>query len=228
MASHENNALLNGSRSPARTIWMLAWPVILDQSFNTMVQYVDSAMVGSLGPIATAAVGSNSSTIWLVHGLMYAFGAAFAVVAARQIGAGNTKAVQHTVRQALLAIVAFSIVVTTIMRSIAYRLPLWIGVDSQVVPDAGLYMSYIAAAYPFTILFAYMANLIRSSGDTRSPLISNIITNVANIIGNFFLIFPTRNIVLFGNEFSLYGADLGVEGAAIATAGATALSSLIL
>ena len=169
MASHENNALLNGSRSPARTIWMLAWPVILDQSFNTMVQYVDSAMVGSLGPISTAVVGSNSSTIWLVHGLMYAFGAAFAVVAARQIGAGNTKAVQHTVRQALLAIVAFSIVVDHL--SCDHRLPFapLIGVDSQVVPDADFYMSYIAAAYPFTILFAYMANLIRSSGDTRSP-----------------------------------------------------------
>lgn len=228
MATQPKNVLLDGSRSPARTIWMLAWPVILDQSFNTMVNYIDSAMVGSLGAVATAAVGSNSSTIWLVHGIMYAFGAAFAVLAARQIGAGNIKGVQHTVRQALLAILGFSVVVTTLMRSVAYKLPVWIGVDAQVVPDAGLYMSYIAAAYPFTILFAYMANLIRSSGDTRSPLISNIITNVANVIGNFFLIFPTRQVVAFGDEFTIYGAGLGVEGAAISTAGATVLSALIL
>jgi len=228
MSSRHYSSLLDPSQTPARTIWLLAWPVILDQSFQTMVHYVDSAMVGSLGAVATAAVAANSSTIWLVNGMMYAFGAAFAVLAARQIGAGNNTAVQHTVRQALLAVAGFSVVVTTLMLSIARTLPVWIGVEDQVVPVAGTYMSIIALAYPFTILFAYMANLIRSSGDTRSPLIANIITNVANIVANYLLIFPTRQVSLFGWGFLMPGAGLGVKGAAIGTAGATALSALIL
>ena len=228
MSSRQYSSLFDPSRTPARTIWMLAWPVILDQSFQTMVHYVDSAMVGSLGAVATAAVAANSSTIWLVNGMMYSFGAAFAVLAARQIGAGNNMAVQHTVRQALLAVVGFSAVVTTLMLSIARILPVWIGVENQVVPVAGTYMSIIALAYPFTILFAYMANLIRSSGDTRSPLIANIITNVANIVANYLLIFPTRQVSMFGWDFVMPGAGLGVKGAAIGTAGATALSALIL
>ncbi|PKL21027.1 MAG: MATE family efflux transporter [Spirochaetae bacterium HGW-Spirochaetae-4] len=228
MSSRQYNSLLDPSRTSARTIWILAWPVILDQSFQTMVHYVDSAMVGSLGAVATAAVAANSSTIWLVNGMMYSFGAAFAVLAARQIGAGNNTAVQHTVRQALLAVVGFSAVVTTLMLSIARMLPVWIGVEDQVVPVAGTYMSIIALAYPFTILFAYMANLIRSSGDTRSPLIANIITNVANIVANYLLIFPTRQVSMFGWDFVMPGAGLGVKGAAIGTAGATALSALIL
>ncbi|MFA5569998.1 MAG: MATE family efflux transporter [Sphaerochaetaceae bacterium] len=220
--------LLDQSHSPTKVIWLLAWPVVLDQLFTTLLQYVDSAMVGSLGAVATAAVGANSSTIWLVNGLMYSFGVAFGVLVARHIGAGEKEAVGHTIRQAFIAIIAFSVVVTTIMRSIAFKLPYIIGVDESVAHDAGLYMSYIALAYPFTILFAYMANLLRSSGDTQSPLISNIITNVANIIGNTLLIFPTREISLFGSTFTLYGADLGVQGAAIATAGSTVLSALIL
>jgi putative MATE family efflux protein len=228
MALNKNKSLIDSGMSPGKTIFALAWPVILDQSFNTMVQYVDSAMVGSLGAVATAAVGANSSTIWLVHGMMYAFGAAFAVFAARQIGAGDKEEVHHTVRQALLTIVAFSIVVTTFMHSIAHKLPLWIGVSAEVAPDAATYISYIAKAYPFTITFAFLANMIRSSGDTRSPLISNIITNVANIIGNFFLIYPSRTIKIFNQQINIYGANLGVEGAAIATALATALSALIL
>ncbi len=207
---------------------MLAWPVILDQSFHTMVQYVDSAMVGSLGAVATAAVAANSSTIWLVNGMMYAFGAAFAVLAARQIGAKNSAAVHHTVRQSLLAIVGLSLLVATVMLQIAPRLPYWIGVEAIVAPEAATYMWYIALAYPFMILFMFMGNLIRSSGDTRTPLISNIITNVANIAGNFFLIFPTRSMTLFGIDITMPGAGLGVKGAAIGTAGATVLSALIL
>lgn len=228
MSSRSHRSLIDSSHSPARTIWMLAWPVILDQSFQTMVHYVDSAMVGSLGAVATAAVAVNSSTIWLVNGMMYAFGAAFAVLAARQIGANNTQAVHHTVRQALLAIIGLSLVVTSIMLRIAPLLPTWIGVEPQVAPAAATYMGFIAAAYPFTILFMFMANLIRSSGDTRSPLISNIITNIANIVGNFILIFPTRKLSVLGFEFTMPGADLGVKGAAIATASAMVLSSLIL
>ncbi|MGI6467372.1 MAG: MATE family efflux transporter [Sphaerochaetaceae bacterium] len=223
-----SRSLTDPTRSIEKTIWMLAWPVILDQSFNTMVQYVDSAMVGSLGPIATAAVGSNSSTIWLVHGIMYAFGAAFSVFTARRIGAEDKEGVQHAVRQALLAILFFSVTVTTLMIFLTPRLPHLIGVEAQVVPDAQTYISYIAKAYPFTIIFAFMANLLRSSGDTRSPLISNIITNVTNIIGNFFLIFPTRTVNFFGRSLTIWGANMGVEGAAISTAVATALSALLL
>jgi putative MATE family efflux protein len=207
---------------------MLAWPVILDQSFHTMVQYVDSAMVGSLGAVATAAVAANSSTIWLVNGMMYAFGAAFAVLAARQIGAKDSEAVHHTVRQSLLAIIGLSLLVATVMLQVAPRLPYWIGVAPDVAPEAATYMWYIALAYPFMILFMFMGNLIRSSGDTRTPLISNILTNIVNIAGNFFLIFPTRTMSLFGFEFIMPGAGLGVKGAAIGTAGATVLSALIL
>ncbi|MGI6433285.1 MAG: MATE family efflux transporter [Sphaerochaetaceae bacterium] len=223
-----NNSLTDGSRSPGLTIWMLAWPIILDQTFNTMMQYIDSAMVGSLGAVATAAVGVNSSTIWLVNGIIYAFALAFGVLSARQIGSQDTKGVHHTVRQSLLAILALSVVVTTLMRSIAHSLPKWIGVEPSVAPQAGTYMAIIASAYPFSILFSFMANLIRSSGDTRSPLITNIIASVANIIGNTLLIYPTRQIHLWGKTTTLWGANLGVKGAALATAMATALSALIL
>ncbi|MFA7670771.1 MAG: MATE family efflux transporter, partial [Sphaerochaetaceae bacterium] len=228
MAKEASLNLIESSHSIGKTIWTLSWPVILDQSFNTMVQYVDSAMVGSLGAVATAAVGSNSSTIWLVNGIMYAFGLAFSVFAARQIGSKDQKAVHHTVRQSLIALMAFSIVVTTIMNSVAYRLPLWIGVDKAVIPQSIDYISTIAKAYPFTITIAFLANLMRSSGDTRSPMMANIITNVANIIGNFFLIYPCRVVSIGNKSLNIWGANLGVKGAAIATAASSALSALIL
>jgi len=224
----DQNLLLDGAVSPGKVIWMLAWPVILDQTFQTMVNYVDSAMVGSLGASATAAVAVNMSTIWLVNGMMYAFGAAFGVLAARQIGARNLPEVQRIVKQALLAVIASSVVVTIAMNGVASSLPIWIGVEKEVVPEAIVYMRYIALAYPFTITFMYCANLIRSSGDTRSPLICNIITNLVNVVGNFLLIFPTRTLSVAGIEFTMPGAGLGVKGAAISTAVATALSGIIV
>ena len=46
----------------------LAWPAIVEQIMITMVQYVDTAMVGTLGSGATAAVGLTASTTWLFTG----------------------------------------------------------------------------------------------------------------------------------------------------------------
>ena len=42
-------------------IFALAWPTMLEQFLQTAVQYIDTAMVGSLGTQATAAVGSTST-----------------------------------------------------------------------------------------------------------------------------------------------------------------------
>ena len=43
------------------TILALAWPTMLEQLMQTAVQYIDTAMVGSLGTQATAAVGATES-----------------------------------------------------------------------------------------------------------------------------------------------------------------------
>ena len=44
----------------------LAWPTMLEQLMQTAVQYIDTAMVGSLGTQATAAVGATTTVNWLV------------------------------------------------------------------------------------------------------------------------------------------------------------------
>ena len=79
------------------------------------------------------------------------------------------------------------------------------------------YLRIVSYSFPFFITFVFFSNIIRTSGDTKTPLISNVFTNILNVIGNFFLIFPSRVIHIAGQPIELWGADLGVEGAAIAT-----------
>ena len=49
----------------AGVILALAWPTMLEQLMQTAVQYIDTAMVGTLGTQATAAVGATSTVNWL-------------------------------------------------------------------------------------------------------------------------------------------------------------------
>ena len=68
------------------------------------------------------------------------------------------------------------------------------------------------------MMLVFCGSVIRGAGDTKSPMLINLFANVANIIGNFLLIFPSRDIQLFGRTWHVWGAGWGVEGAAVSTA----------
>lgn len=220
--------LLDKSISPRRIIWYLAWPTIIEQILQSMVQYVDSAMVGSLGAAATAAVAVNTSTIWLLNGLMNAAAVGFSVLVAREIGAGNLDNARNVVRQSILSSVIMGVCLTAIMQLSAGSLPCWMGAAEDVIPNAIIYMRYISAVFPFTMGMIVFSAIIRSSGDTRTPLMYNLMANILNIIGNYLLIFPTRLIHIGSWECTMWGAGMGVGGAALSSAVATSLSGLCL
>lgn len=73
--SKSDKAILD--RNMLITILALAWPTMLEQLMQTAVQYIDTAMVGSLGTQATAAVGSTGTINWLVGNTISAVGVGF-------------------------------------------------------------------------------------------------------------------------------------------------------
>ena len=73
-------------------IWALAWPTMLEQAMHTAVQYIDTAMVGTLGTQATAAVGATSTVQWLVGSTVMALGIGFLSYIAKAFGAQNKEA----------------------------------------------------------------------------------------------------------------------------------------
>ena len=81
--------LLDKSIPTWKLVLMLAWPSIIEQLLHTAVNYVDTAMVGSIGTYATASIGVCQSTIFLLMGVMNATGLGFSVMVARKIGEGN-------------------------------------------------------------------------------------------------------------------------------------------
>ena len=54
------------SRAMVRVILALAWPTMLEETMQSAVQYIDTAMVGTLGTQATAAVGATATVGWLI------------------------------------------------------------------------------------------------------------------------------------------------------------------
>lgn len=218
--------LLDKSIPSWKVILLLAWPTIIEQILQTAVNYVDTAMVGSIGTYATAAIGVCTSTIWLLMGVMNIAGVGFSVMVARRIGEDDHESARAIIRQALLATVLLGLSITVVVELIvAPNLPRWMGADEEVLPHAVAYFRIIGAGYLFNTALLVTSGILRCMGDTKTPLKYNLMTNIINVIGNFLLIYPTREITLFGSSFTMPGAGWGVAGAATATVFATAFSA---
>jgi len=200
------------------TIWALAWPTMLEQLLQTAVQYIDAAMVGRLGAEATAAVGVTTTVSWLINGTVMALGVGFLFFIAREYGAGNKERAAQASSQAVLVALIAGIVCTILPVALYKKVPVWMQADAAIQETAALY--FLILYIPMLPRAASMifATALRATGDTKTPMIISTLMNVVNVILNFLLIYPTRDISLFGLTIPMWGAGLGVIGAAVASA----------
>ena len=218
--------LLKSDRDPKLretlyVILMLAWPAILEQIMITLVQYVDTAMVGSLGAVATASVGLVSTSVWMFNGLFNAAAVGFSVQVAQRLGAGEYHKAQQVVWQALRFVILFGVIMGSIGVAVSFPLPALLNADTEIRGGASLYFRIIACAMPFTFGANMFSAILRCSGDTKTPMVLNILINVLNVTLNFLFIYPVRTLTVFGTSFTMWGAGWGVGGAAFASACST-------
>lgn len=199
-------------------IFSLGWPTMLEQFMQTAVQYMDTAMVGSLGTEATAAVGATSTVSWLVMGIMSAMGVGFLANIAQAYGAGDSRKARQIAGQAVFCTIVVGIVFTGITIGLSPFIPVWMQVDPLIREDASRYFLIIYSPMLFRAATIVFTTVLRSVRDTKTPMRVGIAVNIINVVLNFLLIYPSRTLVLFGVSIPVWGADLGIDGAAYATA----------
>ena len=199
-------------------IFSLAWPTMLEEMLSTAVQYIDTAMVGSLGTKATAAVGSTATVSWLFFSSVSAFGVGFLAYISQARGRREFDKAKRAVMQAMITVLVIGILFTVITLGLSGVIPVWMNVDPSIRDLASRYffISYLSML-PRTAS-VILGTVLRSSGDTKTPMRINVSMNVINIVFNFFLINPTRTISLLGLKIPVLGAGWGVLGAGAASA----------
>ena len=212
----DHNKIFDWTLLPA--ILALAWPTMLDQLMNTAVQYIDTAMVGSLGTGATAAVGSTVTVNWLVNSTIFAFGVGFLSYISRAFGAGDGERARRASAQAVLMVLAAGLLFTALTLGLSRRVPTWM----QVAPS----LRELAARYFFVLYLPMLpraasiifGTVLRAAGDAKTPMRVGVGVNILNVCLNFLLIYEPRTLTLFGRAVPMWGAGWGVVGAAAASA----------
>lgn len=206
------------------SIFALAWPTMLEQLMQTAVQYIDTAMVGSLGTQATAAVGATSTVNWLIGSTISAVGVGFLSYVARAWGAGDRERARRASSQAVLAALVCGLFFTALTLGLSGRIPLWMRADPAIQELASRYFFILYTPMLFRTAMILFGTLLRAAGDSKTPMRVGLLVNAVNVVLNCLLIYPSRRVL----GITLPGAGLGVTGAAAASAVAFALGGICM
>jgi putative MATE family efflux protein len=191
------------NRGTLAALLLLAWPTVLEELLSTVIQYIDTAMVGHLGADATATVSLSSTYTWLINSMIYAIGIGFLSYIARAVGEGNQQKIKTAAGQAVSAALVIGGVLTVATLIVAPYMPVWMGADESIRHDATIYFIWINAPMLFRSAMSIFGSVLRATGDTKTPMLVNVFINIVNTGLNYIFIY------LLG-----YGA----VGAGIATA----------
>ncbi|MBQ7086994.1 MAG: MATE family efflux transporter [Clostridia bacterium] len=226
--SRKTFSIVDESANPWKIIILLAWPIFLEQILVSLVQAVDTAMVGSLGANATASVAISQSPNMMINGVIMAMGIGFTSLVARSVGAGDTERAKSLIRQAILLVIAIGLPLAVLCFCLARHIPMWMGGAEDILDTAATYNRIFACGMLFRGMTMVLTAIYRGFGDSKTPMKINIAVNLMNVVGNFLMIYPTRQLSVFGVEFTMFGFGWGVAGAATATALSTIIGSLSL
>ena len=167
----------------------LAWPTILENLLETILQYVDTAMVGHLGAQATATVSLTSTYTWLIQSVIGALGVGFLSYIARAVGEKNQGKIRKASRLAMIVALLAGGILMVITLWMAPHVPVWMGAEKAIHADATRYFIFINLPMIFRAATIIFGSAIRATGDTKTPMVVNVWVNVFNIGLNYLFIY---------------------------------------
>ena len=197
-------------------IFSLAWPTMLQELMQTAVQYIDTAMVGSLGTQATAAVGATGTVAWLVNGTVSALGVGFLAYISQAMGAGEQERAKRAAAQSFLMALMVGTILTVLTTGLGSSIVRWMQVAPVIRDAAAQYFRILYLPMLFRAMNILFSMVLRAVGDARTPMQVGLRVNCLNVLLNTIFIYPAGTVHLMG--ISLWGAGWGINGAAAASA----------
>ena len=208
----KNIDMLNG------TIWdkmvVFAIPLALTGVLQQLYNLADVAVLGHfVSNEAVAAVGTNVPIVGLIVAFCIGLSIGANVVVARYLGMRKYDDASRAVHTAFATAVIFGVIAMAIGELCASILMRWMQVPPSVVRHSEIYLQMYLMGMPFISIYNFLSAVLRSQGDTQTPLWALCIASVFNALGDLFVVTI---------------ADWGIGGVALMTALANLLASGIL
>ncbi|SDB14133.1 putative efflux protein, MATE family [Pseudobutyrivibrio sp. YE44] len=199
--------------SPFRLILAFFWPLFMTSMLQQVYNFVDTLIVGrGLGDNALAAVGNMGSLFFLIVGFSFGLANGFAVLIAQSYGAKDVEQLRHRLAATIELGVILAIVLSTFSIVFLPKLLIFLNTDPVIMKDSLKYGYIVFGGLPVGIAYNIAGSVLRSLGDSKTPLNAILFSSIVNLSLDSLFIFVLHS---------------GVEGAAIATVVAQVISVII-
>lgn len=199
--------------SPMKLILGFSVPLLFGFLFQQFYSVVDMVIVGQfLGVEALAAVGATGSINFLILGFCMGICNGFAIPVAQKFGAKDYSMMRRFVANSVWLAAFFAVVITIVVSLLCKNILQWMNTPEDIFGDSYIYILIIFLGIPAAFLYNILSGIIRSLGDSKTPLVFLIISSFLNIGLDLLC------ILVF---------HMGVAGAAVATVISQLISGLL-
>ena len=189
-----------------KTSFDMAWPAILESFLLAMTGFVDNIMVSSQGDAAIAAVGLTVQPKFIGLAIFVSMSVAVSSIVARRKGEQDKHSANRVLKISLLIVVIGSVIISSIYLFFGENLMYLAGANADTIGISTQYLKIVMGGMIFNTVTIIINASQRGSGNTRISMVTNLTSNIVNVLFNFLLI---------NGNFGF--PALGVKGAAIAT-----------
>ncbi|MFR8463845.1 MAG: MATE family efflux transporter [Lachnospira eligens] len=202
--------MTNGS--PSKHILGFAVPMLFGMLFQQFYNLVDTIIVGkTLGVEALAGVGATGSINFMIIGFCMGVCNGFVIPVAQCFGAKKPADLRKYVFNGYICSVVFSIVLTLASVIFCRRILIVMNTPADIIDHAYNYIVVIFIGIPTVFLYNMVSGVIRSLGDSKTPVVFLVLSSIINVVLDFFLILVCK---------------MGVTGAGWATVTSQLISGL--
>ena len=191
-----------------RRIFLLSLPIIGGMISQNILNIVDTAMVGHLGPAALAAVGVASFAVFMSQALVLGVSSGVQAVASRRVGEGQLEQASISLSSGLLISLSIGGLLSVLIYPLVPDLFPYLNSDPEVQEHGSAYwqirmfsMVFMGANYAFRGYF-------NGIGHPKYYMWVLVFTHVLNIVLNYILIFGHLGFDAMGTEGAAWGSTI--------------------
>ena len=193
--------------SPTKLILGFFFPLLFGIAFQQVYNMVDTIVVGRcLGVQALAGVGATGSLNFLVLGFCMGVCAGFSIPVAQKFGERDYAGLKRYVVNALLLSGILALIITLVVSVLCRPLLHWMNTPEDIIKDAFSYLFVIFLGIPVVFLYNILFGIIRSLGDSRTPVLYLVISSLLNVALDFLFILVFHT----GVEGDVYRVELTI------------------
>lgn len=168
--------------SPIKLIIQFALPMLFGMLFQQFYNLVDTMIVGkTLGVDALAGVGATGSINFMIIGFCMGICSGFAIPVAQQFGARRYSELRKYVYNSFYVGAVFAAIVTIVSVVLCNQILTWMRTDVTLFSYSYNYIVVIFIGIPTVFLYNLASGIIRSLGDSKTPVVFLVISATMNI-----------------------------------------------